>query len=110
MKDGAAKLVHELDHTDEVVGRAVRACEELLANETTSKVPTKATFLEAFATIQRREEDRRKSSKQEARNKQKKNLNEANPQFRGTKIGVDQEVSAFWMVMEVLLNLNFKSA
>lgn len=92
----------ELNQLDAVVERAKSAISA--GSEHGSNLPTKQTFLEAFAAIQRREEDRRKSIKQEAKSKQqKKASNESNPQFRGTKIGVDQEVSAFWMVMEVLL-------
>lgn len=99
------KLIEdELNHTDEVVERTRRACRDLEADppKHVTSVPIKQTFLEAFATIQRREDDRRKSSKQEAKSKQqKKPANETYPQFRGTKIGVDPEVSAYWMVMEV---------
>lgn len=95
-------IIEELNQTDEVVDSAKRACQQLSAAAGPSSHNVCTSWLEAFATIQKREDDRRKSSKQEAKSKQKKTSNEQ-MQFRGTRIGVDPEVSAFWMVMEVLL-------
>lgn len=96
-------IIEELNQADEVVERAKRTCQDLASasGKAPQPVTKQCTWLEAFATIQKREDDRRKSSKQDAK-KQKKTLHE-NTQFRGTRIGVDPEVSAFWMVMEVQL-------
>ena len=104
MSGNAPKLIiEELNQADEVVERAKRTCHDLAlaSGDSPQPVTKQCTWLEAFATIQKREDDRRKSTKQEGK-KQKKTLNE-NAQFRGTRIGVDPEVSAFWMVMEVQL-------
>lgn len=107
MTQAGPKLAEELDKFDDVLDRAKQACRGLADDATPGRTSEAhsaphpgITFQDAFQLVAKREEDRRKSSKHDSKNK-KKAVSEQT-QFRGTSIGHDPEVSAFWMVMEVI--------
>lgn len=96
---GPPRLIDELSKTDEVIDRA----KGLVAAErrTTSLASTSGvTFQDAFQIVAKREEEKRKKSSKDS----KKRAQADQLHFPGSRIGVDTEMSAYWMVMEVSLN------
>jgi hypothetical protein len=80
----------------DVFARAQQACDEL------PDVPSNAciTFADAQQIVAKREEEKRKKeSKNDAKNRRKPAPEQVHPP--GSRLGVDPDVSAYWMVIEV---------
>jgi hypothetical protein len=93
------KLTKALKEIDDVFERGRRVCDEWKGPSTS--VPTSnITYQEACHIVQRREDEKRKrESKNESKNKNKAGQEQLH--LPGSQPGVDPDVSAFWMVMEV---------
>eukprot|EP00892_Ulva_mutabilis_P011925 jgi/Ulvmu1/9104/UM005_0199.1 len=92
---GPPRLIEELSKVDQVIDRA-RAV--VAAAPSTSPVASTSgvTFQDAFQIVAKREEDKRKKSGKDSR----KRAQADQLHFPGSRIGVDSEMSAYWMVME----------
>lgn len=100
MAQGSAPphLIDEISKTDEVIDRA-RALVSAERRTTSLASTSGVTFQDAFQIVAKREEEKRKKSSKDAR----KRAQADQLHFPGSRIGVDSEMSAYWMVMEVRL-------
>jgi hypothetical protein len=99
-----AKLTRALESVNDIFVESDCARKEW--EGPTTQLPTTAiAYAEALHIVQRREDEKRKrEGKHDSRNKKKGGQEQLH--LPGSRPGVDPEVSAFWMVMEV----RFKSS
>lgn len=95
---GPPRLIDELSKTDDVVDRA-KAVVGAAPGSTPAASTSGVTFQDAFQIVAKREEEKRKKTSKDA----KKRAQADQLHFPGSRIGVDSEMSAYWMVMEVCL-------
>jgi hypothetical protein len=93
------KLTKALESVDDIFVESDRAREKW--DGPTSQSPTTAiAYAEALHIVQRREDEkRRRESKHDPKSKKKGGQEQVH--LPGSRPGVDPEVSAFWMVMDV---------
>jgi len=91
--NGTPCVAQELARPCPALDAARRACLEL---DPASVRPVPASFQDAFAVVARREEEKRKASKEP---KSRRPLWDK-ATVPGAQLGRDAEASAFWMIME----------
>ena len=91
-----------LNDVKDAFRRGQQACDELSGAAASMPTTAALSYTEACHIVQRRDDEKRKrESKHDAKNKKKGGQEQL--YLPGSQPGVDPDVSAFWMVMEVRL-------